>query len=110
MAIASGYQRASTVPEGTPLMNRRGIILMLIGVIASIAGFATSAFLAQRRCIGAGGRWEQVTRICRLESGDAISVGSFSHVVTGVLVGVVLAFMLYRVQQLAMGRMSRRSL
>jgi hypothetical protein len=91
-------------------MNRRAIILMLIGTIASLAGFATSALLRQRRCGAAGGQWRGSPDGCRLVSGEMVDVTAVGDLVAGVGVAVVIAFMLFRILLLVMGRMSRRSL
>jgi hypothetical protein len=70
-------------------------MVLLIGVISALTGFATAAFLEQRQCSDASGRWDAALRKCELATGDVIGYGSRS-IVAGVFVGVLLAIMLYR--------------
>lgn len=90
-------------------MTRRSIIIVLIGAIATLAGFATPALLRQRRCTGLGGAWRSGTRECLTAGGEAIEVATSSDVVIGVVVTVALGFMLFRVLLFVMGRMPRRT-
>lgn len=90
-------------------MNRRSIITMLIGAIATLTGFAVTALLRQRRCEGAGGRWTPSSRECVSVTGEPMHVGVLTDVVLGILVAIVLAFMLFRVLLFVMGRMPRRT-
>ncbi|HYC51116.1 MAG TPA: hypothetical protein VEB19_08420 [Gemmatimonadaceae bacterium] len=89
-------------------MNRRAIILMLIGAIASFAGFAATSVLWQRRCTGAGGAWDQAARLCRLESGESIRIGAATDILAGIFVAAVLGFMLFRMLTFTARRMSQR--
>lgn len=90
-------------------MNRRSIITMLIGAIATLTGFAVTALLRQRRCEGGGGQWTSATRECVMASGDRLDVAAFTDIVIGIGVALVLVFMLFRVLQFVMGRMTRRT-
>lgn len=77
-------------------MNRRAVILMLIGAIASFAGFAATSVLWQRRCVGLGGSWDQGARLCRMVNGESVRIAATTDLVAGVIVAVVLGFMLFR--------------
>ena len=90
-------------------MNRRSIITMLIGAIATLTGFAVTALMRQRRCTGAGGQWVATTSECVLPSGERVAVSGAIDVVVGVAAALLLAFMLFRVLLFVMGRMPRRS-
>jgi hypothetical protein len=87
-------------------MNRRAVIFMLIGAIASFAGFATTSVLWQRRCVGTGGTWDQAVRLCRLETGESLRIGAPTDIIAGILVAVVLGFMLHRMLTFGARRMS----
>ncbi len=88
-------------------MNRRSIILLLIGTIAAIAGFAVPAYLRQRRCAAAGGRWDNAARQCAASDGGVVEVASGTDILVGALVAVALAFMLFRMFLFATGRVGR---
>lgn len=90
-------------------MNRRSIITMLIGAIAALAGFATTALVRQRRCRGAGGSWRSASRECVAATGERLDVAGVTDVAIGALVALALAFMLFRVLLFVMGRMPRRT-
>lgn len=89
--------------------NRRSVIVLLIGVIAALTGFATTAFLRQRRCQGAGAQWRSGARECVVATGDRVDVASWSDVALGLLVALALGFMLFRVLMFVMGRGPRRT-
>ena len=78
-------------------MNRRSIILLLIGATASFGGFAATSLLWSRRCTAAGGTWDQSVRLCRIASGESLRIGEASDILAGVFVAAVLGFMLFRV-------------
>ena len=90
-------------------MNRRSIITMLIGAIATLTGFAVTALMRQRRCGGAGGQWVATTSECVLPSGERSAVSGATDVIVGLGAALFLAFMLFRVLLFVMGRMPRRS-
>lgn len=90
-------------------MNRRSIIILLIGIIASLAGLMVPTFLRERRCEGRAATWDEVTRQCSVLDGSRIDVSQGSDVVIGVVVAIALAFMLFRILLFAMGRMTRRT-
>jgi len=87
-------------------MKRRPIILVLIGTIVALAGSAVTVLLRQRRCAGAGGRFDAAARQCQLAGGELMDVSAVSDAIAGVVVAVVLAFMLFRIFLAAMGRMA----
>ncbi|HEU4994112.1 MAG TPA: hypothetical protein VFT29_04805 [Gemmatimonadaceae bacterium] len=76
-------------------MNRRSIIVLLIGILSALTGFGTATVVAQRRCVGAGGHWEAALRKCQLASGELTGFESKS-IVAGLFVGVFTAVLLYR--------------
>lgn len=90
-------------------MNRRSIIVLLIGAIAALAGFGMTALLRQRRCAAAGGEWRYETRECVTAAGERIDAAATSDVGIGLMVGLALAFMLFRVLLFVMGRMPQRT-
>jgi hypothetical protein len=87
-------------------MNRRAVIFMLIGAIASFAGFATTSVLWQRRCVATGGSWDQTVRLCRLPTGESLRIGESMDIVAGIFVALVLGFMLHRMLTFGARRMS----
>jgi hypothetical protein len=87
-------------------MNRRSIIVVLIGMIAGIAGFASVAYLRQRRCVGASGTWDNAVRRCTLPDGMVTEVARTSDIVVGSLIALALGFMLFRMFLFAIGRMA----
>jgi hypothetical protein len=76
-------------------MNRRSIIVMLIGVAAALTGFATASLVEQDRCLDAGGRWNAAVRSCQLAAGDVAGLG-LKSMAAGVFVGILVAVVLYR--------------
>lgn len=88
-------------------MNRRSIIILLIGVIAALAGSLAAAFLKQNRCASNGGQWQADTQLCRLPTGETVSTAAMTDALVGIFVAVVLGFMLFRIFLFASGRMSR---
>lgn len=88
-------------------MNRRSFIILLIGAIASLGGFGTTAYLRQSRCEELGGRWPAATRRCELSTGEPVSSGRASDLAAGAFVAIVLGFMLFRATTFAASRMSR---
>lgn len=89
-------------------MDRRSIIVVLIGAIATVSGFAITALLRVRRCEEAGAEWRHQTRECVTAAGERIDVSGLGDAAIGILMAVVLAFMLFRVLLFVMGRMPRR--
>lgn len=85
-------------------MNRRSIAVLMIGMIATIAGFATTGYVRQKECAGDGGRWHPETRLCELPSGDMVGNISVSNVIAGVVVALLLGFMLFRAFLFTSGR------
>lgn len=76
-------------------MNRRSLIVMLIGVISAVVGGLVATFVEQRRCVDAGGTWLAAARQCQSAAG-APSGLTFTSIGVGVLAGVFLAVFLYR--------------
>ena len=87
-------------------MNRRSIILMLIGVIASIVGLLTANSIRSMRCADIGGQWDTARRSCRVAAG--MTGESATQVGTAYLIAAAVAllsgFLLYRVFLVATGR------
>jgi hypothetical protein len=86
-------------------MNRRSIIQLLIGILASLAGLGVLTVVRQKRCIAEGGTWAGVSRICTGPSGP-IDVSRASDVVMALGIALLVAFMLYRASTFA-SRQSR---
>lgn len=84
-------------------------MVLLIGTIATLAGFGTTWYLRQRRCLGNGGSWRADTRKCELPTGELVSTVGTTDVLAGVFVALVLGFMLFRLLVAASGRMPRPS-
>lgn len=87
-------------------MNRRSLILLLIGVLASILGMLAATRIRARRCAALDGQWDEVARRCVLPAGTAGE--TLPQLLTAYLLGLVLAaivaFMLWRVFLFATGR------
>lgn len=89
-------------------MNRRSLMVMLIGVIAALSGFAAAAWVQQERCEGAGGLWRAAIRRCQLP--DGTSTGwSLAAVLTGLVTAVVAGIVLFRAMQFVTERSRTRS-
>jgi hypothetical protein len=86
-------------------MNRRSLIQLLIGIIATIAGLAALNAIRQDRCLDAGGRWMAAARSCVGPSGP-LSVSRGTDVIAAIVIGVLLAFMLMRASTFARRRAS----
>ncbi len=89
-------------------MNRRSLIQILIGVIASLAALTIVTAVREDRCLDAGGKWIAATRACVGPEGP-LPVSRASDVILAIVIGVVLAFMLYRASTFASARSSRPS-
>lgn len=89
-------------------MNRRSLIQLLIGIIATMAGLAALNAVRQDRCLDAGGQWTAATRACVGPDGP-LSVARGSDVIVAIAIGVLLAFMLYRASTFARRRAARPS-
>lgn len=83
-------------------------MIVLVGAIAALAGLGAAAVLRRRRCEGAGGRWLDDARECRLASGEALP-SSLADAGAGVLVALLAGFVLFRALLFATGRMRRRT-
>lgn len=88
-------------------MNRRSIIILLIGMIAALAGSLAAALLKQNRCASSGGQWQADTQLCQLPTGETVRTAATTDVLVGIFVAIVLGFMLFRFLLFASGRMSR---
>ena len=84
-------------------MNRRSLIQLLIGVMATVAGLAAMTLVRQNRCLEAGGAWTIDERICRGPDGPIV-VAQATDILLGVVIGLLLAFMLYRASTFATRR------
>ena len=89
-------------------MNRNSVIQLLIGIIATMAGLAALNAVRQDRCLDAGGQWMAATRSCAGPDGP-LAVARGSDVIAAIVIGVLLAFMLYRASTFARRRASRPS-
>jgi hypothetical protein len=85
-------------------MNRRSIMIILIGAIAALAGGATIDFMRSRRCVDLQGKWVAATRLCELPGGETVGTGSVTIFATGALVTAAALFTLFRALQFASGR------
>ena len=81
-------------------MNRRSLIQLLIGIIATTAGLAALNAVRHDRCLDARGQWMAATRSCVGPAGP-LSVARGSDVIVAIGIGVLLAFMLYRASTFA---------
>ena len=86
-------------------MNRQSLIQLLIGVIATVTALGALNVVRQNRCIDAGGQWTVGTRSCMGPDGP-LSVAQGSDVLTALVVGLLLAFMLHRASTFARRRAS----
>jgi hypothetical protein len=91
-------------------VNRRSLIALLIGVLASILGLLAATRLRARRCGSLGGTWDDARRSCSLPAGVAgdsmlQTLGSYA---LGAAIAVLVAFMLWRAYLAATGRGPRR--
>jgi hypothetical protein len=86
-------------------VNRRSLISLLIGVLASIVGMLAAVRIRSNRCAGMGGTWNDAQRVCAVPGGNGETA---IQVVTAYLLGVVVAlvagFMLWRVMLFVTGR------
>ncbi len=89
-------------------MNRRSLIQILIGVIASLAALTVVTAVREDRCLDAGGKWVAATRACVGPDGP-LPVSRGSDVILAIAIGLVIAFMLYRASTFAQARTSRPS-
>ena len=89
-------------------MNRRSLIQLLIGVIAAVAGLTAMILVRQDRCLDAGGSWNAATRVCLGPNGP-LAVARGSDVTVAIGIGLLVAFMLYRVSTFADRRVPRPS-
>ena len=92
-------------------MNRRSIILLLMGVIASLAGMLGAMRIRARRCASLGGTWDDVERACRVAAGaPGETAGQItSAYLLGFVLAAVVAFMLWRMFLFVTGRGPDRS-
>jgi hypothetical protein len=87
-------------------MNRRSLILLLIGVIASLAGMLGAMRVRSGRCEALGGTWDDAARACRVPAGAAGETAGqvISAYLLGLVLALVVAFMLWRVLLFVTGR------
>lgn len=88
-------------------MNRQSIIVILIGAIASLSGFATIDYFRRRRCAELEGAWTAAARECRLVSGETPGTFTVGGVVIGLIVAIAVGLTLYRAFMFATGRARR---
>ena len=85
-------------------MNRQSIIVILIGAIASLAGFWTFDVMRGRRCAELGGTWTSAARQCQLASGETVGVTTLVAAAAGLAVAALAGVTLYRAYTFAIGR------
>lgn len=85
-------------------MNRQSIIVILIGAIATLAGFGTVDYLRKQRCVELEGIWTPALRECRLASGETTGTLTAISALLGVGIAVAVGFTLYRAYTFATGR------
>lgn len=88
-------------------MDRRSLITILVGVLATLSGFATTAMLRQTRCADAGGQWRAAAKQCVLPSGGLVPVDRATDMLWGIGLALALGFMLFRIVLFATGRARR---
>ena len=76
-------------------MNRRSLIVMLIGVISAVVAGFVATLVEQQRCADRGGTWVAAARQCQMADGVTAGLTMMS-IGAGVLAGVILAVFLYR--------------
>ena len=87
-------------------MNRRSLILLLIGVLASLLGMLAATRIRARRCAALDGQWDEVARRCVLPPGtpgETLSQ-SLTAYLLGLVIAAMIAFMLWRIFLFATGR------
>ncbi len=86
--------------------TRRQLALLLVGVLSTVGALSGLELLRERRCTGAGGRWDSGTHEC-LVSADAgytpFLPGPVGYVLAAVA-AAVLGFMLWRLFTFASSR------
>lgn len=85
-------------------MNRQSIIVILIGAIATLSGFATVDYLRKQRCGELEGIWTPALRECRLPSGEPTGTMTVAAALLGVGIALAVGFTLYRAYMFATGR------
>ena len=85
-------------------MNRQSIIVILIGAIASLSGFATVDYFRRERCAELHGTWASALRECRLATGETTGTLTAMSVVLGVAIAAAVGFTLYRAYLFVTGR------
>jgi len=88
-------------------MNRRSLSQILIGVIATLGSLCALMAVRQNRCVAAGGRWSVADRTCVGPDGP-IAVAQPADFAVALVVGALLAFMLYRASTFAARRSAAR--
>jgi hypothetical protein len=76
-------------------VNRRSLIVLLVGVISALVGGLVASFMERARCLDAGGAWNAAARQCRLPSG-AVAGFSATSILVGLLVAIFVTAFLYR--------------
>jgi len=87
-------------------VNRRSLIVLLIGVLASILGLLAATRLRARRCDSLGGTWDDARRSCHLPAGIAgeTTLQTLGSYTLGAALAVLVAFMLWRAYLAVTGR------
>lgn len=85
-------------------MNRQSLIVILIGAIATLSGFATVDYLRKQRCGDLQGIWTPALRECRLPSGETTGTMTIVSALIGLAIAAAVGFTLYRAYMYATGR------
>ena len=79
---------------------RRQVVLVVVGVTASIVALVASTYLRQGACQDAGGQWVVSTETCTLPLGVAVPSPIRAYLL-GAVIGLLAGTMLWRVYTFA---------
>lgn len=89
------------------MLHRRSIIIVLIGITATLVGLTTFDYLRRKSCVELGGTWQAVSRQCALATGETVGTGTPLLLLAGLLVGAAVGFTLFRVLLFVTGHARR---
>ncbi|MDB4907874.1 MAG: hypothetical protein JWO05_2658 [Gemmatimonadetes bacterium] len=85
-------------------MNKRSLVLLLVGTIATLTALLSFDRLRNSACENAGGAWNSASRVCTAGGHSvALPLSALSYI-EPLLLGLVVGFMLLRVYALVTGR------